>query len=92
MTSPDNAELVRGLSTALNTRDEETFAEVCDQAFAKDAQVRDLASAPDQPDVLIGPAEITAGVLLCTAAFDEPAYRFPPASRASDPRGSPRTA
>jgi ketosteroid isomerase-like protein len=69
--SQENVDVVRRLNAAFNSGDPEGFAEVCGESFASDAELRDLANAPDQEDVLRGPDAIQAALALWSAAFDE---------------------
>jgi ketosteroid isomerase-like protein len=63
--SKENVEILRRANAAFNCGDDAAFVEV----NAPDAEIRDLANAPDQPHVLRGRDAIQARTLW-TAPFD----------------------
>ena len=65
--SRENIEIVARDSAALNRGDVDEAM----QFFAPDAELRDLAGAPDQPGVVKGADAIREAWLLWTAEFDE---------------------
>jgi ketosteroid isomerase-like protein len=65
--SRENVEIVRRANSAFNSGDATTFVEV----FAPDAELRDLANAPDQASVVKGRAAIEEVGKLWGAAFNE---------------------
>jgi ketosteroid isomerase-like protein len=65
--SEENVEIVRRGNAAFNDGNLDAFLEV----FAPDAELRDLANAPDQSDLVKGRAAIHEAWTLWTAAFDE---------------------
>ena len=65
--SEDNVENLRRGTAAFNDGDVDAFLEL----FVPDAELRDLANAPDQSDVVRGRAAIREVLTLWTAAFDE---------------------
>jgi ketosteroid isomerase-like protein len=65
--SKENVEVVRRANSAFNTGDDDALAQV----YAPDAELRDLANAPDQASVLKGRDAIQVARDLWTAAFDE---------------------
>jgi ketosteroid isomerase-like protein len=65
--SEENGEIVRTAHAALNDGDLDAFLEV----LAPDAELRDLANAPDQSGVVKGRAAIREVWTLWTEAFDE---------------------
>jgi ketosteroid isomerase-like protein len=65
--SPENVEIVRRGNAALNRGDVDAFLEV----LAPDAELQDLANAPDQAPVIKGRAAIHDAWNLWAAAFDE---------------------
>ena len=65
--SRENVEIVRRSNEAFNNGDLEAFVE----CMAPDAELRDLANAPDQSQVVKGRAAILQVVRLWTEAFDE---------------------
>ena len=69
--SQENVEVIRRLNDALNAGDETTLGKALDRTLAPDAELRDLANAPDQADVLRGREAIEAALGLWTAAFEE---------------------
>jgi ketosteroid isomerase-like protein len=65
--SEENVEVVRRANSAFNNGDDEVLVEV----YAPDAELRDLANAPDQAAVVKGHDAIQQTRDLWTAAFDE---------------------
>jgi ketosteroid isomerase-like protein len=65
--SEENVEIVRRSNAAFNNGDVEGFLD----CLSPDAELRDLASAPDQSTVVRGPAAIGEVLRLWTSAFDE---------------------
>jgi ketosteroid isomerase-like protein len=65
--SQENVEVVRRATAAFNSGDADASIEV----WALDAELRDLANAPDQASVVKGRDAIQAVIKLWTAAFDE---------------------
>jgi hypothetical protein len=65
--SEENIEVVRLANAAFNSGDDKIFVGI----FAPGAELRDLANAPDQANVLRGRDAIQAARDLWTAAFDE---------------------
>ena len=65
--SQENVEVVRRANSAFNSGDDDVLIEV----YAPDAELRDLANAPDQASVLKGRDAIQEARDLWTAAFDE---------------------
>jgi ketosteroid isomerase-like protein len=65
--SQENVEVVRRGNAAFNDGDVDAFLEV----LARDAELQDLANAPDQSGVVKGRAAIHEAWTLWTAAFDE---------------------
>jgi ketosteroid isomerase-like protein len=65
--SQENVEIVRAGIAAFNEGDLDAFLEV----VAPDAELRDLANAPDQSGVVKGRAAIREVWTLWTGAFDE---------------------
>ena len=65
--SRENIEIARRANLALNDGDSEAFLEV----FATDAELVDLANAPDQQSAVKGREAIREAWNLWTAAFDE---------------------
>ncbi len=65
--SEENIEIVRAGNAAFNDGDLDAFLEV----IAPDAELRDLANAPDQSSVIKGRAAIREVWALWTEAFDE---------------------
>jgi ketosteroid isomerase-like protein len=65
--SEENVEIVRRTTTAFNSGDENGWV----ASWASDAELQDLANAPDQAGVVKGRDAIKAVVKLWTAAFDE---------------------
>jgi ketosteroid isomerase-like protein len=65
--SEENVGLVRRANAAFNSGDDRTLNEL----YAPDAELRDLANAPDQGSVLRGRDAIQAARDLWTAAFNE---------------------
>jgi ketosteroid isomerase-like protein len=64
---PDNVELTRRANAAFNDGDVDAFMEV----VAPDAELFDLANAPDQPEAIKGKDAIRGAWTLWTDAFDE---------------------
>ena len=65
--SKENVEIMRRANAAFNSGDATAWVE----AWAPDAEFRDLANAPDQVSVVRGPDAIREVAELWTAAFDE---------------------
>lgn len=65
--SKQNIEILAHANDALNRGDVDAQMEV----FAPDAELRDLANAPDQPTVIKGIAAIRETLLLWTAELEE---------------------
>jgi ketosteroid isomerase-like protein len=65
--SEENVKIVRRANAAFNDGDLDAFLEV----VAPDAELRDLANAPDQSGVVKGRAATHESWTLWTAAFDE---------------------
>ncbi len=65
--SEENVEIVRRLNEALNSGDAEAVLDL----YAPDAEVRDLANAPDQAAAIRGREAIKEAWNLWTAAFEE---------------------
>ena len=65
--SEENVGVVRRAIAAFNSGDDRALSDV----YAPDAELRDLANAPDQASVLRGRDAIQAARDLWTAAFDE---------------------
>jgi ketosteroid isomerase-like protein len=65
--SEESVEIVRKANAALNDGDLDAFLE----ALAPDAELRDLANAPDQSGVVKGRAAFREVWTLWTEAFDE---------------------
>jgi ketosteroid isomerase-like protein len=65
--SQENVEIIRRGNAAFNTGDSEVLLEFC----ATDAELVDLANAPDQQAVVKGKGAIREAWALWTAAFDE---------------------
>ena len=65
--SQENVEIVRRLNEALNSGDAEAVLDL----YAPDAEVRDLANAPDQAAAIRGREAIKEAWNLWTAAFEE---------------------
>jgi ketosteroid isomerase-like protein len=65
--SQENVETVRRSNAAFNNGDVEGFLD----CLSPDAELRDLASAPDQSTVVRGPAAIGEVLRLWASAFDE---------------------
>jgi ketosteroid isomerase-like protein len=65
--SQENIEVVRRANAAFNSGNATAFVEV----WAPDAELQDLANAPDQASVVRGRDAIQALEKLWTAAFDE---------------------
>jgi ketosteroid isomerase-like protein len=64
---PDNVEIIRRANAAFNAGDAETFMEVA----APEAELFDLANAPDQNEALKGREAILRAWELWVDAFDE---------------------
>src|ERR687886_2792295 len=69
--SQENVEVIRRLNEAFNTGDEQALGEALGNALAPDAELRDLANAPDQAGVLRGREAIAAALGLWTTAFED---------------------
>jgi len=65
--SEENIEIVRRANSAFNSGDDNVLVEV----YAPDAELRDLANAPDQASVVKGRVAIQEARDLWTSAFDE---------------------
>ena len=65
--SEENVEVVRRANSAFNSGDDDVLVEL----YAPDAELRDLANAPDQANVVKGRVAIEEARDLWTAAFDE---------------------
>jgi ketosteroid isomerase-like protein len=65
--SEENIELAQRLNAAFNAGDTEAWIGMC----APDAELQDLASAPDQQSVVRGTDAIRQALALWTDAFDE---------------------
>ena len=65
--SEENVEIVRKANAALNSGEIDAAL----SAYAPDAELRDLANAPDQASVITGRNAIREAWDLWTAAFDE---------------------
>jgi ketosteroid isomerase-like protein len=65
--SEENVEIVRRANAAFNSGDDAALVE----CFAADAEIRDLANAPDQASVARGRDAIQEGRILWTDPFDE---------------------
>ena len=65
--SEENVEIVRKANAALNSGEIDAAL----SAYAPDAELRDLANAPDQASVITGRDAIREAWDLWTAAFDE---------------------
>ena len=65
--SEENVEVVRRANSAFNSGDDDVLVEL----YARDAELRDLANAPDQASVVKGRVAIQEARDLWIAAFDE---------------------
>jgi len=65
--SQENVEIARRVNAAFNSRDVDAVL----QFFSPDAELRDLANAPDQAGGVKGVGAIREAWTLWTAAFDE---------------------
>ena len=69
--SQQSVEIVRRVKRRSNESGASGFGEVWDEAFSPDAELRDMANAPDQADVLRGREAMEAALALWTAAFND---------------------
>src|SRR5947209_19665948 len=73
--SQENVEVVRRLNQALNSDREEALRAASNDALSPAAELRDLASAPDQADVLRGPDAIVATTTSPSGCRRAPGWR-----------------
>ena len=69
--SRDNVEVILRLNQAMNSGDNTALTAALEEALAPDAELRDLANAPDQSGVLRGREAIERALGLWAAAFEE---------------------